>query len=112
MVTAGGDSDTPEAVRDAILAQAKVLSGQGVAEDQLLRLKRSLLGRRIRDLDSFDSTCFRICAYHFSEFDYMDFPVVVESITAAEILEFISRAITPDNCCLSVVYPLDKEAEA
>ena len=108
MVTAGGDSDDPEGVRDAILAQAKVLTAQGVEEDQLLRLKRSLLGRRIRDLDSFDSTCFRICAYHFSEFDYMDFPAVVESITAEDILEFIHRAIAPANCCLSVIYPLSE----
>ena len=109
MVTAGGDSDEPEAVRDAILAQAQAVAAQGVAEEELLRLKRSLLGRRIRDLDSFDSTCFRICAYHFSEFDYMDFPAVVESITAQEILEFINRAITPDNCCLSVILPLNSQ---
>ena len=108
MVTAGGDSDEPEAVRDAILAQARVLAEQGVEKGQLLRLKRSLLGRRIRDLDSFDSTCFRICAYHFSDFDYMDFPGVVESITEADILEFIHRMFTPDNCCLSVIHPLSE----
>ena len=37
-------------------------------------MKRSALGRRIRSLDSFDSTCFRLCAYYFSGYDYFRFP--------------------------------------
>ena len=91
------------------MGAARQLLEEGIDQQDFLRMTRSALGRRIRDLDSFDSTCFRICAYHFSEFDYMDFPAVVESITAQEILEFINRAITPDNCCLSVILPLNRQ---
>ena len=40
--------------------------------------------------------------------DYMDFPGVVERITEADILEFIHRMFTPDNCCLSVIHPLSE----
>ena len=72
-------------------------------------LKRSLLGRRIRGLDSFDSTCFRVCAYHFSNFDYFDFPAVVESVTAEEVLEFIKRVVTAQRCCLSLITPMEQE---
>ena len=72
-------------------------------------MKRSALGRRIRDLDSFDSTCFRLCAYHFSGFDYFDFPKVFQSITVHEILAFIQQVVTGQRCCLSVITPIQQE---
>ena len=72
-------------------------------------MKRSALGRRIRDLDSFDSTCFRLCAYHFSGFDYFDFPRVFKSITVDEILAFIRQVVTEQRCCLSVITPIQQE---
>ena len=72
-------------------------------------MKRSALGRRIRDLDSFDSVCFRICAYHFSGFDYMDFPAVLRSIQPEEILHFLEQTVTEQRCSLSVILPIEQE---
>ena len=69
-------------------------------------MKRSALGRRIRSLDSFDSTCFRICAYHFSDFDYFRFPEIFESIQISDIREFLSRVVTEGRSSLSVITPL------
>ena len=109
MLTVSGDSDDPYAVRDAILQRSKTLLDSGIAEKDFLRMKRSALGRRIRDLDSFDSTCFRLCAYHFSGFDYFDFPRVFKSITVDEILAFIRQVVTEQRCCLSVITPIQQE---
>ena len=109
MLTASGDSDDPYAVRNVILQRAKTLLDSGIAEKDFLRMKRSALGRRIRDLDSFDSTCFRLCAYHFSGFDYFDFPRVFKSITVDEILAFIRQVVTEQRCCLSVITPIQQE---
>ena len=106
MLLCGGDGHDPKAVRDAIVAQAAVLAQQGIGEQELLRMKRSALGRRIRDLDSFDSTCFRLCAYHFTGYDYFDFPAVYESVREEEILELLRSAVTEERCCLSVIAPL------
>ena len=106
MLLCGGDGHDPKAVRDAIVAQAAVLAQQGIGEQELLRMKRSALGRRIRDLDSFDSTCFRLCAYHFTGYDYFDFPAVYESVREEEILELLRSAVTEERCCLSVIVPL------
>ena len=111
MLTASGDSDDPYAVRDAILERAGQLLDSGIEESDFLRMKRSALGRRVRDLDSFDSTCFRLCAYHFSEFDYFDFPRVFQSITVDDILEFVRRVVTAERCCLSVITPMNHEQE-
>lgn len=107
MLSASGDSDDPETVRDAIGEYAAKLLKTGISEEDFLRMKRSAIGRRVRGLDSFDSTCFRICAYHFSGFDYFDFPKIYQAVTSRDVLEFIERVITPDRCCLSVIYPLD-----
>ena len=109
MLAASGDSEDPQAVREAILAEARRLIQEGIPEADFLRMKRSALGRRIRDLDSFDSTCFRLCAYHFSDFDYFRFPGVYQSVQVQDILEFLQRVVTEDRCSLSIIYPSSQE---
>ena len=109
MLMCSGDSDTPEAVREAILAQAEKIRAEGIEEAAFQRLKRSALGRRIRSLDGFDTTCFRICAYHFSGFDYFRFPELYHSIEKEELQQFLSRVVTSDRCSLSVINPISKE---
>lgn len=109
LLTCGGDSVDPEAVRDAILTYAERLVKQGIPQDEFLRMKRSAMGRRIRDLDSLDSTCFRMCAYHFDEFDYFMFPNIYENITVQDVLEFFPRVIQEERCVLSVIYPVKEE---
>ena len=111
MLTASGDSNAPEKVRDAILAQAEWLLQQGIEQEAFLRMKRSALGRRIRDLDSFDATCFRVCAYHFSGFDYFRFPAVYRDVEVSEVLTFIQETVTKERCSLSVVYPYQQEGQ-
>ncbi len=109
MLLCSGDSDDPRAVREAVLGQAKVLVETGIDGDWFLRMKRSALGRRIRGLDSFDSTCFRLCAYHFSDFDYFRFPEIYRSIEAEEIRAFLDRVVREERCSLSIITPLNKE---
>ena len=111
MLMANGDSYEPETVRNAILEQAAKIASTGLEETAFLRLKRSALGRRIRGLDSFDSTCFRVCAYHFSDFDYFRFPEIYRSIEEREICDFLRCTVTAENCGLSVITPIRKEAE-
>ena len=106
MLLCSGDSENPEAVRQAILEQAEKLGREGIPEKSFLRMKRSALGRRIRGLDSFDGTCFRLCAYHFSDFDYFRFPEVYRSIEANEICGFLNRVVKEERCSLSVIEPV------
>lgn len=109
MLMISGDSDDPEAVRDAILTQAEILVREGIQENDFRRMNRSALGRRIKSLDSFDSTCFRLCAYHMTGFDYFDFPRIHESVTAEDVRSFLAEVIRRDNCALSIVYPNSQE---
>ena len=105
MLTCGGDSDRIEEILPAILKQAEELVANGLPDEDFLRMKRSAMGRRIRDLDSFDSTCFRICAYHFDEFDYFNFPTVYGDIRQDEVLDFVRRVVKKERCALSVIDP-------
>ena len=106
MLMCSGDSENAAAVREAILHQAAKIAKEGIPEQNFLRMKRSALGRRIRSLDSFDATCFRVCAYHFSGFDYFRFPEIYRSIEATEIQGFLNRVVQPERCSLSVINPL------
>ena len=106
MLLCSGASRDASAVRAAILAQAEKIGKEGIDQERFLRMKRSALGRRIRALDSFDATCFRICAYHFSDFDYFRFPEIYRSIEANEICGFLNRVIKEDRCSLSAINPI------
>ena len=111
MLLCSGDSEDARAVREATLAQAEKLTREGLPEEDYLRMKRSALGRRIRGLDSFDATCFRICAYHFSDFDYFRFPEIYRQITAEEIIAFLARVVKRERCCLSIMEPVCEGGE-
>ena len=109
MLTAFGDSEDPEAVFEAILEEGARLAAEGIPEGDFLRMKRSALGRRIRGLDSFDATCFRICAYHFSDFDYFRFPEVYEKLDRNDVQEFLRNVVTREHASLACIYPTNQE---
>ena len=109
MLLCSGDSDDPETVREEVLLAAEKIAREGVEDAAFQRMKRSAFGRRVRDLDSFNSTCFRLCAYKLTDFDYFEFPRVYESVQIPEIQEFLRRVVRPERCALSVIDPV-KEA--
>lgn len=107
MVSMGGDAEQPEVIRDAVLAEAQRIAREGISHEDLQRLKRSAMGRRLRQLDSFDGTCNNLAVYELLDYDYLQFPGIYEKITEAELREFLSRVFTPERCAVSVVLPLE-----
>ena len=61
------------------------------------------------DLDSFDSTCFRICAYHFSDFEYFDFPAAYAEVTQEQVQKYLKQVVTKERCALSVIDPKEEK---
>ena len=109
MLLCGGDSDEPDTVCRMILEEAERLAREGVGEEDFLRMKRSALGRRIRELDSFDSTCFRLCAYHMSGVDYFCFPEIYRQVEAREIQQFLAEAVRSVRGAAAILYPIEQE---
>ena len=109
LLSAGGDSRDPEAVLAAILAEAERIDREGFDPALFERLKKSALGRRTRDLDSFQSICYRSCAYEFDGVDYFTFPEAYAGVKAEDILDFLRQTVRPEKAALSVICPKKKE---
>lgn len=105
MLNASGECDDPDAVCDAILRETERITREGADEALFMRLKRSALGRRMRDLDSFDSICYRMCAYHFEGVDYYSFPELFRGINSEQAVQFLKRTVTPERMAISLVIP-------
>lgn len=98
---AGGAGRGPEAVLEAILQVPKT----GFAPAQFARLKKSVRGRLLRELDGFESTCYRICEAVFAGEDcFCDF-ALLDSITLSDTEAFLTQTITPERAALSVIAP-------
>lgn len=109
LLSCGGDSRDPEAVRDAILEEARHLAAEGVDDALFQQLKRSALGRRLRSLDSLDSSCFRLCAAYFDGDSYLDFPAHYESVTRQDVEAFLKETVQRGRCVLSIIRPRAEE---
>lgn len=105
MLSIGGDSNEPERVVDAILKEAERLGREGADEALFQRLKRSAFGRRIRELDSFENICYRMCQSTFEGAFYYDFPDLYRSITLDETVRMIRDTVVPQRAALSLIYP-------
>lgn len=100
----GGESEEPDEVIAAIFDEAERLRREGIEEREFERLKRSTLGRRLRELDSFSATCSRICVYYFNETEYLDFLPALEALTPQDVLAQL-EFVTKDRACTSIVFP-------
>lgn len=110
LLSMGGDSRDPHGVLQAILEEVRRIEAQGVEEKLFYRLKKSALGRRMRDLDSFQSICYRLCAYGFDGIDYFRFPEAYAAVSLEEVQTLLSQLIRPERSALAVIVPKKKGA--
>lgn len=111
MLTCGGDSNEPETVRDEVLAQAQRLASTGIPEEDFERSKKSYFGRRVKDLDSFESTCFRLSTYALEDYDYFRFPETFDSVKAGEVQQFLRETVQKDRASIAIVRPRQGKEE-
>ena len=107
-VYAGGDSKDPQAVAEAILAEAQQLVSQGVDGDYYRRVVNANFGAALKALNSFESIAVSMAEGCFQGYDPYRFPEVYDSITVEDVLDFLRQNMTRDHMALSVITP--KEA--
>ena len=107
---AGGDSKDPEAVAEAILAEAQRLAREGVDEDYYKRIVNANFGAALRELNSFESIAVSMAEGRFQGYDPYRFPEIYDSITAADVLAFLRENVTRSHMALSVIAPKEEEA--
>ncbi|NCE64304.1 insulinase family protein [Pseudoflavonifractor sp. 524-17] len=104
-LAAGGESRDPEAVRDAVLAEAERLGRSGIDASLFARLKKAAYGSRVRALNSFEHICVQQAQAHFDGADYLDFPAVFDTISQQDVEGALRRWCTSERACLAVVRP-------
>ncbi len=102
---AGGESRDPEAVRDAVLAEAERIGRDGVDEGLFQRLKRAAYGSMVRGLNSFENICVSQSTAHFNGYSYLTFPEVFETISKEDVEGCIRRVVTKEKTALAVIRP-------
>ena len=107
LLVAAGDSDTPEQVLEEILAQARRVDAEGIDRAHFERLKKSMLGRRTRGLDSFEGVCCEMCACGFEGAEYLDYPDVFRTVTPEDVELFIRENVIKERAAISIVEPLE-----
>lgn len=105
LLAAGGESREPEAVRGAVLAEARRLAERGLEEAFFQRLKRSGYGARVRALNSFETICIEQAQAHFAGFEYLRFPELYADIGREHVEECLRRLAEPERWALAVVRP-------
>lgn len=110
LLSATGDSRDPEAVLQALLDEAARIVKEGFDRAQFDRLVRSAVGRRTRDLDSFESICYLMGgSYYFDGVDYLRFPEVYASVVPEDVQSFLTETVRQERAALSVVRPKEGE---
>ena len=104
-----GDSEDPRRILREVLAEAARVLKTGVDRALLARLKKSVTGRRLRELDGFEGTCYRMCAYYFDGAEYFDYPEIYASVTAEDVEQFIRENVKEEQAFLSVITPKREE---
>ena len=104
-VYAGGDSKDPEAVVEAILAEAEQLAAHGVDSAYYRRVVNANFGAALKALNSFESIAVSMAEGCFQNYDPYRFPEIYDSITVEDVLQFLRENVTRDHMALSVVAP-------
>ena len=91
----------PEVVLEAILQAPKT----GFVPTRFERLKKSVRGRLLRELDGFESTCYRICEAYFAGAGCFDELAALQAVTLREAESFLRRTVAPARAAISIVCP-------
>ena len=102
---AGGDSKERRRVADEICKEAARLVREGIDEDFYQRVRRAAFGSNLRGLNSFENTAVSLTEGYFHGYDPLRFPQVFDSITKADIADFLRQNITPERSVFSEILP-------
>ena len=110
MLTVGGESRDPRAVRQAIADEAARIGREGLAQALFDRIKKGVFGGRVRALNSFEHICVGLAQSHFAGEEFFRFPEVFEAIGKADVEDVVRRWMTPARTGLSIVLPKEEQA--
>ena len=101
----GGDVKDPRLVFDEINRQARRLGEDGIDGDFFEQIRRASYGQMLRSLNSFENIAVSMADGYFRNYDYYRFPEIFESVTKADVEQFLRENVTPERAALSLIEP-------
>ena len=104
-LAAGGESRDPEAVRNAVEAEARRIAAEGVAPGLWEQVKKGVYGGKVRSLNSFETLCVGQAQSFFAGQEFLRFPELFAHLRKEDVEDLIARWVTPARTALSVIRP-------
>ena len=104
-----GESNNPEKVRDSIVAEVKNISENGIPEKTFQRIKKSMYGAMIRQLNNVEAVASMMLGAHMSGTSPYDMIDMISGMTSDTVLEYMRRELREDRLVLSVVEGTDND---
>lgn len=104
-----GESNSPEKVRDSITAEIKRISENGIEEKVFQRIKKSMYGALIRQLNNVEAVASMMIGAYMAEVSPYDIIDTVSGMTSDTVLEYIRSELNDDKLVMSVVEGTDND---
>ena len=105
VLCAGGESEQPQKVSDAILEEAQRLAREGVDAQFFEQIRRASFGATLRALNSFENIAVSLADGYFRHFDALKFPEAYESIEKTDVERFLRENLTAERRAISIIEP-------
>ena len=99
----GGESASPEMVRDNIKAETDRIIREGISENDFQRIKKSAYGIAVRELNNVEAVANLMINSHMEGSAPYDSIEVLSGMTSQDVYEFIRDELKPDKLVLSVI---------
>ena len=105
----GGDTKEPRRVFQEINQEAERIAREGIDEEFYQQIRRATYGQMLRSLNSFENIAVSMAEGHFRGFDYYRFPEIYETVTKADVEEFLRENVRVENSAISIINPARQE---
>jgi len=101
----GGETESPERLRDEVFAAIARVRRDGFAEEDFRRIKNKAMGKFLRNFNSLEFVTSSFMQGYFLDVDLFDFLPTVEATTPALVRERIESHFTEERSASSIVTP-------
>ncbi|MDE6780086.1 MAG: insulinase family protein [Ruminococcus sp.] len=98
-----GESKNAAKVRDSIIEEVKRISAEGIVEKDFQRIKKSVYGALIRQLNNVEAVAGMMIGAYMADVLPYDIIDTVSAITSDTVLEYIRSELNEDKLVMSVI---------
>lgn len=99
----GGESESPETVRDELIGKIENIKANGVDEKLFSRLKKETYGMYIRELNNVDAVASLMLSNGMLGVKPYDSIDIISELTSGDVLDFIRNELSEDRLVLSII---------